>query len=201
MVTDRHRGYPGTVDALVGRVHAAARAGVALVQIRERGLTDAELLTLVGRCVEAVRGTASRVIVNDRTDVALAAGAHGVHLPADSVPAARVRRLAGPGFLIGRSVHSTRDAEHAEGEGAADYLIFGTTPSGLPALTAAVAATRLPVLAIGGITEARAGDVAGTGAAGVAAIGLFAGTSADALRGTVEHVTRAFDSARNRSLP
>ena len=78
------------------------------------------------RLVEAVRGTRARVLVNDRFDVALAAGAHGVHLRGDSLPAVRARRMAPPAFIIGRSVRSRDEAMRAEDGGGLDYLVFGT---------------------------------------------------------------------------
>ena len=108
MITDRRRLGEDAEAALIRRVAAAARAGVHLIQIRERDIADGALFALVTRAVEAVRGTRTRVLVNDRVDVAMAAGAHGVHLRVDSAPATRVRDVAPPAFLIGRSVH-TRD--------------------------------------------------------------------------------------------
>jgi thiamine-phosphate pyrophosphorylase len=110
MVTDRQRLGADAEDLLVDRVAAAARAGVHLVQVRERDLEGAALMQLVERCVVAVRSTFARVIVNDRLDVALAAGAHGVHLRSDSMPAGRVRAVVPRGFLIGRSVHAAGEA-------------------------------------------------------------------------------------------
>lgn len=186
LVSDRHRlaPPPAQEDALVACVAAAAGAGVQLVQIRERDLEGGPLTRLVRRCVESVHGTKARVIVNDRLDVAVAAGAHGVHLPGHGVPAARVRAAAPRGFLIGRSVHHATEAARVAREGGLDYLVFGTVfptaskaeiaPAGLDGLAAAAAAVSLPVLAIGGVTLDRAGAIAGAGAAGAAAIGLFA---------------------------
>jgi len=187
MVTDRHRLDPFRgEDALVRCVAAAARAGVDLVQVRERDLEGGALTRLVLRCVEAVAGTRSRVLVNDRLDVALAAGAHGVHLPGHGFSAARARAIVPPGFLIGRSVHHAGEAARVAEEGGVDYLVFGTVfptsskagvaPAGVSGLAAAVAAVRLPVLAIGGITVERAREIGRAGAAGVAAIGMFAET-------------------------
>ena len=182
MITDRARHGASWEEALVARVAAAARdTRVHLVQVRERDLDARELARLVTRCLTAVRHTRTRIIVNDRVDVALATGAHGVHLRADSVPAARVRALAGPGFLIGRSVHSR---DEAAGAGAEDYLLFGTvfetaskpgrTAAGVEGLRQAAMATTVPVLAVGGMTHARWPAVRDAGAAGFAAIGLFA---------------------------
>lgn len=181
MITDRHRA--GGEDMLVDLVGLAARAGVHLVQVRERDLDGGPLVRLVRACVEAVRGTMTRVVVNDRIDVALAAGAHGVHLRSQSLPADRARAIVPGGFLIGRSVHAKDEAVRAAARGGLDYLIWGTlfsTPSkpdqrgaGLPALADVAAATPLPVLAVGGIDADNLSAVSRSGAAGFAAIGLF----------------------------
>lgn len=130
-----------------------------------------------------MRGTRTRILVNDRVDVALAAGAHGVHLRADSFSASRVRAMGPSPFLVGRSVHSVEDAVAAATGGGLDYLIFGTVfesaskpggaPAGLAALAAVARATRVPVLAIGGITTERIGEAMSAGASGVAAITMF----------------------------
>lgn len=191
---------------LVQRIAAAARAGVHLIQVRERDLDGGPLLDLVRQCVEAVRHTRARVIVNERLDVALAAGAHGVHLRGDSMPAARVRPIVPAGFLIGRSIHSVEEAQAAS---RVDYLVFGTvfetaskagrTPAGVTALASAVAVTSVPVLAVGGVTVQNARAVAATGAAGVAAIGLFASQPAESLQLTVSRLHMAFDEARGLS--
>jgi thiamine-phosphate diphosphorylase len=183
LITDRARGGGG-VDAVVARAAWAARAGVHLIQVRERDLDGAALTTLVRRCVEAVRGTRARVLVNDRVDVALAAGAHGVHLRADSMPASRVRALCPPGFVVGRSVHTRDEAVAVAAGGGLDYLLFGTVfataskpgrpPAGLRALSDVALAVSLPVLAVGGITPDKVHEVVGAGAAGFAAIGMFA---------------------------
>jgi thiamine-phosphate pyrophosphorylase len=208
MITDRlRRGEAsGSVDTLVGRVAAAAQAGVHLVQIRERDLDARSLVRLVAACVETVQHTPTRIVVNDRTDVARAAGAHGVHLRGDSVPASRVRAIAGPGFLIGRSIHSTAEAVEAATDGAADYLIFGpvfstaskpgVTPAGPAMLEAVVRAMTIPVLGVGGVTAATAPVLARAGAAGAAAIALFADPDGAArVYDAVTALRRAFDSA------
>lgn len=187
LVTDRRR--LTSVDApfdlsrrcLIAQARHAAGAGVDLIQVRERDLEAAELAALVADLLAVTRGTATRVVVNDRLDVALACGADGIHLRGDSIAVEPARRLAPPGFLIGRSVHGIDDAAQAAG---ADYVIAGTifpsvsksaerTLLGLDGLRAVVSAVGVPVLAIGGVTEGRFEEVAATGAAGVAAIGLF----------------------------
>lgn len=185
LITDRAR--VGGADGTVERVRWAARAGVHLVQVRERDLDGGPLTALVRRCVDAVRGSGARVLVNDRLDVALAAGAHGVHLRADSMPARTVRTLCPPGFLIGRSVHARDEAIDVAAAGGLDYLLFGTVfptaskpgreATGAPALAEVVAAASIPVLAVGGVSTDNVGDVAAAGAAGFAAIGMFAAGS------------------------
>ncbi len=182
-VTDRRR-FGLTCDDLIARASAAARRGVDVVQIRERDLPDAALVRLVRGVIEVVSGTRARVIVSDRADIALAARADGVHLPADAVAASRIRAIVPAHFLIGRSVHALDDIDRAAADGACNYLLFGTVfPStgkpqghrvaGLDALRDACARSPLPVIAIGGITDARATEVAATGAAGLAAVGMF----------------------------
>jgi len=182
-VTDRRRFGEAWERPLIDRVRAAAQGGVHLVQIRERDLDGAPLAHLVSACLDAVRGTRTRVLVNDRVDVALTAGAHGVHLRGDSFAAPRIRAWTSQPFLIGRSVHSVTDAVAVTEDGAVDYLIFGTVfestskpgqpVAGIGGLAAVVRATPLPVLAIGGITPARIEDVMAAGAAGIAGISMF----------------------------
>lgn len=169
--------------SLLSRVRAAAEAGVHLIQIRERDLDGGPLTRLVSICVDAVRGTRTRVLVNDRLDVALAAGAHGVHLRADSFCGSRVRASVPSPFLIGQSIHSAAEAVAVDGQGTADYLIFGPVfetgskpgrpAAGLAELASVAASIRIPVLAIGGITAERVDEVMAAGASGVAGISLF----------------------------
>jgi thiamine-phosphate pyrophosphorylase len=117
--------------------------------------------------------------VNDRADVAVAAGADGVHLPSAGIPPAEARRLLGPGRLVGVSCHSAADVRRAA-EGGADFATFGPVfetpskrafgpPPGLPALADA-AALGLPLVGLGGIDPANAASVRRAGACGVAAI-------------------------------
>jgi len=200
LVTDRRR------CEVLAQVGGAVGAGVDLVQIRERDLEAAALADLVARAVALARGSATRIIVNDRLDVALACGAAGVHLRADSLPPGLARTLAPPGFLVGRSVHTAAQARAAGRE--ADFLIAGTvfeTPSkpderrllGLEGLRSIVEAAAAPVLAIGGVTLERLSAVAATGAAGIAAIGLFADPAS--LPRVVETIRQRFDSVKTPS--
>jgi thiamine-phosphate pyrophosphorylase len=180
----------GSVDVdtvcrcLLRQASYAIDAGLDVVQIRERSLEAAVLARLVSDVVAMARGSRTRVVVNDRLDVALACGAGGVHLPASSLPPAAARTMVPRGFLIGRSVHSVQEAALAGSE--ADYLIAGTLwptethPSAarlleLSDLRAIVRASAAPVLAIGGVTPERLPEVRETGAAGAAAIGMFIG--------------------------
>lgn len=204
LITPSRPQEPAAVRDLVDRIGAAARAGVHLVQIRQPGFEARALTELTAAGVAAVHGTRTRVVVNDRLDVALAAGAHGVHLRGDSMPAARVRGTIGRHFLIGRSVHGVEEARAAAGERALDYVIYGTvfaTDSkpgaravGADALAEVCAAVPIPVLAIGGITPERLGAVAAAGADGFAAIGLFAREAPQDVHEIVGRAVRAFDT-------
>ena len=172
------------VATLFEQVRAAVAAGVDLIQVREPDLPDRVLLEVATRCVDLARGSHTVILVNDRLDIALAAGAGGVHLRARSVPAPVARRHVPAGFLLGRSVHDVAEAERVVEGGGLDYLVLGTVFSsrskpgvsgcGVGVLGAVAGAVDLPVLAIGGVTVERSVDVFRAGAAGVAAIGLFA---------------------------
>lgn len=185
LVTDRSSLAAGRTLAEV--VEAALSGGVTRVQVRERDLEGGALL----RLVEEMLALAARqgkgkvgVVVNDRLDVALAAGASGVHLPAAGLPIRPARIHAGPRFRIGRSVHSLAEARAAEKEGASEILfgpIFETPskaafgpPQGIDALRKVAETVRIPVWAIGGITPQTAPSLRGLPIAGVAAIGAFA---------------------------
>jgi thiamine-phosphate pyrophosphorylase len=185
LVTDRRRlGVDGGFDRVIDLVAAAAETGVDLVQVRERDLAADTLFELVRRCVEAARGSGARIVVNDRIDVALAAGAQGVHLRGDSLNAPAARAIVGPEMLVGCSVHSVSETAAASTTGAVDYAILGTLyrtqskPDGTPTLSLEEMAeasrlSKIPVLAIGGVTVERTEALARAGAAGVAGIGLF----------------------------
>jgi thiamine-phosphate pyrophosphorylase len=204
LITDRRRFAAPAGQVVAAEVRAAARAGVHLVQVRERDLDGGALLALVRDCLAAVAGTRTRIVVNDRLDVALAAGAHGVHLRGDSMPAARARHVTPAGFLVGRSVHSVAEARRAADDGGLDYLIFGNvfataskpgvTAAGAETLGAVASATPLPVLAVGGITLDNLQAVAQAGAAGFAAIGLFADVVPGDIAAVVAKARTAFDS-------
>jgi thiamine-phosphate pyrophosphorylase len=167
-------------------------------------------MRLVERALRSVEGTRARILVNDRVDVALAAGAHGVHLRSDSMEAIRARQTAPSRFVIGRSVHSAGEARAAEAAGGLDYLLFGTvfdsrskpgvSAAGVERLAETCAAVSLPVLAIGGITAATCASAAAAGAAGFAAIGLFANDAVEALPQTIIGAIAAFDASGRPSV-
>lgn len=204
LVTDRRR-LPG--GDLAAQLRDAVDLGIDLVHVRERDLDAGALAALVAELLVITKGTSTRLVVNDRIDVALACGADGVQLRGDSIPVAAARRIARSGFLIGRSVHGVSEANAASD---ADYLIAGTVfPSaskaaampllGIEGLRAVVGAVDRPVLAIGGITEARIGEIADAGAAGFAAIGLFLPSYPGAARGaSVAELRRIVKLARSR---
>jgi thiamine-phosphate pyrophosphorylase len=179
-VTDRH-GLRG--ETLPAAIERNLRAGVAWIQIREKDLSARELYGLVRNAAAAAQPSGAKIIVNSRLDVALAAGAAGVHLPAGSCEPRSVRGITPKGFLIGVSCHSIDEVVHAEANGA-DYVVFGPVfaplsklsdlkPHGLEGLAAAARAVRIPVLALGGITRENMGDCISAGASGVAGISLF----------------------------
>lgn len=183
MVTDRRR-----TPALLDRVRLAARAGADFVQLREKDLSGRELLALAREVVAAVSGTATRVLVNGRPDVACAAGAHGVQLPAEGLPVAAVRG-AFPGLIVGASCHDAADVRSAAAAGAA-LVVLGpvfATPGkesralGAEALAAIARDAAVPLFAIGGMDAAGAEAARAAGARGVAAIRPFAGDAAGAV--------------------
>src|SRR5215203_5465683 len=165
-------------------VRAAVDAEVPLFQIREKSLRARVLFELVARAAEITRGSKTRLLVNDRSDIARAAGADGAHLTSQSLPVEVVRNVYGAEFLIGVSTHSLAEAQKAYAAGA-DFVVFGPVfeteskraygaPQGLDKLRDVTRALgEFPVLAIGGITLDNVGACFDAGARGVAAIRLL----------------------------
>lgn len=163
---------------LTDRISAAVDAGVSLVQIREKNLAALQVFELASVAVDIARGSRTAVLVNDRFDIAVAAGADGVHLTANSIPADVVRRFVPERFLIGVSTHSKQDAANAKNNGA-DFAVLGpvfSTPGkGEPIgpekfLSIAGELGSFPLLALGGIDESNWKHLLEAGAAGFAAI-------------------------------
>ena len=169
--------------SLLDAIRRNLAAGVTWIQIREKDLAARALFDLAEAALRVPNPHGAKILVNTRVDVALAAGAAGVHLPAGS-PAPRIWRGITPGgFLIGVSCHAIEDVVQAEA-GGADYALFGPVfppiskisdlePRGLDGLARAAAAVRIPVLALGGVTRENSAACVLAGAAGVAGISTF----------------------------
>lgn len=164
-------------DEVLALVDAALGGGAALVQIRGKGVGDRRLLSVVEGALPSCRAARVPLIVNDRADVAMIAGADGVHVGREDLPPELVRRLLPVNALLGASSHTLAQAEEATNTDVLDYVAFGpvyTSPTkqghaevtGLEELRALVRASSLPVCAIGGITTpARMAEVGRAGAA------------------------------------
>jgi thiamine-phosphate pyrophosphorylase len=179
LITDRAAAPRPPADV----VEECLAAGLRAVQLREKDLETRDLLALADTLREATQRHGARLIVNDRADVALAAGADGVQRTHASLPVSALRGIAPAGFLVGASVHSEAEARDAAGQGA-DFIVFGPVydtaskrrygpPQGLAALEAVTRAVDRPVLAVGGLTPERVPEVLAAGAAGVAVIGAI----------------------------
>jgi thiamine-phosphate pyrophosphorylase len=218
LVTDRHRlaerlgldpDGPQIGEHLADLVARAADAAIDLVQLRENDLPGEVMARWARRFVEIAKGTRTRILVNDRLDIALAAGADGVHLKDEAVAGERVRAVAPRGFVVGQSIHSPHDAATTD----ADYVVYGTvfptrskSPStawaGLDGLKEVVRHAAVPVLCIGGVTLPRLAAIAGSGAAGIAAVDLFLPqecTLRTPFREIVAEVRQTFDTAAQAS--
>ena len=176
------RGTGGEDAALVAFVDAMASAGVDAVQVREREWPDGRLLRVTRAALGAVQGSTCRVFVNEHAHVAVASGAHGVHLRSTGMPPARVRRAWPAHLLIGRSAHAGNTDTDVAG---ADMVMFGMVfasvskppdapVAGLQALAAwGQRPGMAPVVAVGGIALDRCAAVHAAGACGIAGIDLF----------------------------
>lgn len=173
-------------SSLIERTAAAVRGGATSVQLRLKNATPREVVDVARALVRAV---SVPVIVNDRADIALAAGAAGVHVGDTDLPVVAIRRFAPSGFVIGASLGGDRDLENARD---ADYVGIGPLFSsgskndagdaiGIEGFKRLAALAGLPAIAIGGITPERVPQIMEAGAAGVAAINaIFKGSDPEA---------------------
>lgn len=178
VLTDRRLAAPRSVDDVV---EAALVAGCPAIQLRDKDSTPAELLATALRLRERTRRHGALLLVNDRVDVARAAGADGVHVGPADLPLARIRRVVPPDFLVGYSTDDPEEAAAAVRDGAS-YLGCGTayatrskedagSPIGPEGVDRVAAAVDVPVVAIGGIGPDEARALARTRASGIAVLG------------------------------
>src|SRR5260370_24389173 len=170
-------------QSILTQVSAAVSAGVQLIQLREKKLTDRVLFELTTSAVAITRGTSTRILVNDRADIA-AGGADGVHLTTYSLEPKTVRETFGEDFLIGASTHSLAEAT-ASRDGGADFAVFGPvfdtsskagygSPLGVAALNeVSRVLDPFPILALGGISLSNAAECLRAGVSGIAGISIF----------------------------
>lgn len=162
---------------IVDAVQSAGRAGISVVQIREKLITEKQLFELAVECIDSLRGFETKLFVNGRPDIAKAAGTDGVHLPENSAPIDAVRRTFSDPFLIGASVHSVGGALDAKIAGA-DYIMFGPVFDSPGKIGKGIAELKdvceflddFPIIAVGGISATNYLQVLDSGAAGFAAI-------------------------------
>lgn len=176
-VTDR-RALPAGVT-LAQAVEAALDGGVTCLQLREKEASAGEILALARTLLPLCRARRVPLLINDRVDIALAAGADGVHLGQEDLPLPEARALLGPDRILGATAHTVEEALRAQAEGA-DYLGVGamfptgtktnTIPTSADTLKAICAAVSIPVVAIGGVNAQNLPTLAGTGIAGAAVV-------------------------------
>lgn len=189
-ITDRKQ-FPGNAEEqkqqLLRKIAACAAARVDFIQLREKDLSIRALEELARAAIALLPpGSRTQLLINSRTDVALACGAHGVHLPANDLPASEVRAIFGSSGVvhpvIAFSTHSVKELSYAEAHGA-DFAVFGPVfekdgamvGDGLERLREACHKPdrAMPVLALGGVTLENAHHCLAAGADGIAAIRLF----------------------------
>ena len=177
---------PESIDfaRILTLVEAAVAAQIPLLQLREKHLHARVLYELATRAAKITRDTSTRLLINDRSDIARAAGADGVHLTSGSLTADLMRDTYGSEFIIGVSTHSLEEVQAARNAGG-DFVVLGPVfeteskrgfgqPLGLKKLSEAVTALdEFPILAIGGVALENIAECFQAGAAGVAAIRLF----------------------------
>ncbi|MBI4949250.1 MAG: thiamine phosphate synthase [Deltaproteobacteria bacterium] len=192
------------LSGFLEKIDAALAGGARLIQLREKGLSARDLLELA-RIIKAKTETfGARLLINDRADIALVAGADGVHITGNGYAPFEARKILGGKALIGVSTHSVIDGRRAEEEGA-DFVTFGPVyftrskagygePLGIEKLREATTAVKIPVFALGGITTERAAEAVSNGASGVAVISAVFGSgdikkSVEGLLSALDHQT------------
>jgi thiamine-phosphate pyrophosphorylase len=190
LITDRRRLKSShdkdRLQALIEFIELAFASGIDMLQIRELDLSTRDIFKVACSAAESAARWGRKVLVNDRADVAAAAGT-GVHLTTRSIDATVIRRCFGRDILIGVSTHSLQEAKAAEAAGA-DFVVFGPVfdteskrvygpPVGIEALRETASRLRVPVLALGGITACNFHQPLEAGAAGIAGISLFSDTA------------------------
>ncbi len=174
-ITDRHQCAPTPLADVVSEL---LDAGITAIQLREKDLSDTELVELARPIAELCRNYEAKLFINTSTHIAPKIGAAGVHLPENAASVTEVKSQAANDFYVGCSVHSLETAQRREAEGA-DFVtyspIYPTTSKpgygpavGLTALAAVAEAVKLPVFALGGITPVRVAECLTAGAFGVA---------------------------------
>jgi thiamine-phosphate pyrophosphorylase len=191
--------------ALEDVVAAAIRGGATFVQLREKTCTHEERCALARRVLAVCRAAGVPFVVDDDVACARAVGADGVHVGQSDESCRRARELLGPQAVVGVSAHTPAEALAAQADGA-DYLgcgaVFPTGTKadahdvGLAGLAAVCAATSLPVVAIGGVTAANAGELAGMGACGAAVVSaIFAAEDPALAAGQLARAVAGWGSA------
>jgi thiamine-phosphate pyrophosphorylase len=203
VVTDRGLAAPRGVHDIV---RAAVEAGAPAIQLRDKAAPAAELLQAARALLPVIRAAGALLFINDRIDVALAAGADGVHLGPHDLPLTAARRIAPPELLIGFSTDNPEMARQAERDGAS-YIgcgaVFGTSTKpevgderiGTARLDEVARAVSIPVVGIGGVGTTNIADIARTRASGAAAVGAVMGAGDPAA--AVREIMRVWDSARD----
>ena len=169
---------------LLGNIQIAIEAGVDFIQIREKDLPDRELFSLVLKARQIGLGHSTKILVNDRLDIALAADLDGIHLGQGSISPIQVRnQISRQDFVIGVSTHSLEEVRETQ-DARTDYVTFGPVfftptkavygqPVGLKSLREVCRSSKIPVFALGGVNRANYAECLSNGASGVAAIRLF----------------------------
>lgn len=182
-ITDRHQLPSGSLSALQSKIRRVISWGVDFVQLREKDLSDRDLLRLTQGAMQCARGSRCKILVNSRVDIAVAGGADGVHLPCSGLEVLNWKSKLPPDLIFGASAHSLREARRAAAAGA-HYILLGPvfpTPSkmsygeplGLSRFRQVCSALRLTVFGLGGIRPENIRAVMNAGASGIAGIRLF----------------------------